>query len=54
MHSSSTVHNADTDTYRVRAGKRETGYIGQASWLSSVVNLLNTSECAIRLHPWCI
>jgi hypothetical protein len=28
---------------RTRKGRKEVGFVGQASWVSSVVNLVNTS-----------
>jgi len=31
---------------RTRRGKKEVGVVGQASWISSVVNLVNTSTSA--------
>lgn len=50
--------------YRIRngRGRKEVGIIGQASWLSSVINIVNTSkEIALHIHEglaselmWCI
>ena len=35
--------DADRMLHRSRRGRKDVGIIGQASWTSSVINLLNTS-----------
>jgi hypothetical protein len=34
---------------RSRKGKKDVGYAGQASWTSSIINLVNTSTYALNV-----
>lgn len=39
------IHTLTGGRPRSSRGRKEVGIIGQASWISSVVNLVNTSMC---------
>jgi hypothetical protein len=39
------------DLIRRGRGKKDAGFHGQASWISSVINLANTSTTARNLFP---